>query len=92
MKTDDRPSLLGVIIARLSPADMANKENRLLIATRIEDMLRQNCWTRQQFAGLMRKEISLIRSWLGGTYNLTAEALTEICQLLNVSLGDLVAE
>jgi DNA-binding Xre family transcriptional regulator len=92
MKTDERTSILGVIIARLSPADIAHKENRLLIATRIEDMLRQNSWSRQHFAGLMRKEISLIRSWLGSTYDLTAEALTEICLLLNVSLGDLVAE
>lgn len=92
MKTDDRTSLLGVIIARFSPADMANKENRLLIATRIEDMLRQNSWTRPQFAALMRKEISLIRSWLGGTYNLTIDTLNEICLLLNVSLSDLVAE
>ena len=90
--TDDRTSLLTVILSKLSPADISLKENRLLIAERIEKMLQQNRWSRRHFAVLMRREIRPLRAWLGSTYMHTVESLDEFCQLLNVSLGDLVAE
>lgn len=90
--TDDRTSLLTVILSKLNPADISLKENRLLIAERIEKMLQQNRWSRRHFAVLMRREIRPLRVWLGSTYIHTVESLDEFCQLLNVSLGDLVAE
>ncbi|WP_461451592.1 hypothetical protein [Mucilaginibacter sp.] len=90
--TEDRNSLLTLILSKLSPADIKLKENRLLIAERIEKLLQQNSWSRRHFAVLMRREIRPLRVWLGNTYNYTADSLAEICLLLNVSLGDLVAE
>ena len=90
--TDDRNQLLTVILRQLSPGDISLKENRLLIAERIEKLLHQNSWSKQHFATLMRREIAALRTWLGHTCTLTAENLGEICRLLNVSLGDLVAE
>jgi len=90
--TDDRTSLLTVILSKLNPADISLKENRLLIAERIEKILQQNRWSRRHFAVLMRREIRPLRAWLGSTYMHTVESLDEFCQLLNVSLGDLVAE
>jgi len=90
--TDDRNSILTVILSKLSPADISLKENRTLIAERIERLLRQNSWSKQHFAALMRKEIRPLRIWLGNTYVMTTESLSEICGLLYVSLGDLVAE
>jgi hypothetical protein len=90
--TDDRTPLLTVILSKLSPADISLKENRQLIAERIEKIIQQNRWSRRHFAVLMRREIRPLRAWLGSTYMHTVESLDEICQLLNVSLGDLVAE
>ena len=90
--TDNRISLLTVILSKLNPADISLKENRLLIAERIEKMLQQNRWSRRHFAVLMRREIRPLRAWLGSTYTHTVESLDEFCQLLHVSLGDLVAE
>jgi hypothetical protein len=90
--TDDRNSLLTVILSKFSPADISLKENRLLIAERIERLLQQNSWSRRHFSVLMRREIRPLRAWLGNTYMHTAENLSELCRLLNVSLGDLVAE
>lgn len=92
METAQRPSLLDVILVRLSPADIAHTDNRRLIAERIESLLRQNSWSRQHFTGLMRREILPLRTWLGHTYSLTLDGLHELCALLHVSLGDLVAE
>ncbi|TSJ40774.1 hypothetical protein FO440_13610 [Mucilaginibacter corticis] len=89
--TENRTSLLAVILSKLSPADISLKENRQLIAERIENILSQNSWSRQHFATLMRLEIRPLRAWLGNTYSMTVENLNDICQLLNVSLGDLVA-
>ena len=90
--TNDSVSLLTIILSKLSPADISLKENRLLVADRIENMLQQNRWSRRHFALLMRREIQPLRAWLGSTYTYTTESLGDICQLLNVSLGDLVAE
>jgi hypothetical protein len=90
--TDNRTPLLTVILSKLSPADISLKENRQLIADRIEKLLQQNRWSRKHFAVLMRREIRPLRAWLGSTYTHTVESLDEICQLLHVSLGDLVAE
>ncbi len=92
MKTEDRLSLLGVILAKLRPEDVADQENRLLITERIENMLQQNSWTRPQFSALMRREVRLLRVWLGDTCDMTTETLHDFCRLLGVSLGDLVAE
>jgi len=86
--TDDRNQLLSVILRQLSPGDISLKENRLLITERIEKLLHQNSWSKQQFTALMRKEIVALRHWLGHT----TDNLTDICRLLNVSMGDLVTE
>jgi DNA-binding Xre family transcriptional regulator len=90
--TEDRNSLLSVILSKFSPADINLKENRTLIAERIEKLLHQNSWSRRHFAVLMRREVRPLRIWLGNTYSHTSESLTELCRLLNISLGDLVAE
>jgi len=90
--TNDRNSLLSVILNKFSPADISLKENRQLIAERIEKMILHNRWSRRHFAVLMRREIQPLRVWLGNSYVHTAESLTEFCLLLNISLGDLVAE
>lgn len=90
--TNDRTPLLTVILSKLSPADISLKENRLLITERIEKLLHQNSWSRKHFAVLMRREVHSLRDWLGNTYTLTTEGLTELCGLLSLSLGDLVAE
>ena len=90
--TDDRNQLLSVILRQLSPGDISLKENRLLIAGRIEKLLHQNSWSRRHFKLLMRREVRDLRVWLGDTYTLTIENIGELCQLLHLSLGDLVAE
>ena len=90
--TDDRTSLLSVILNKLSPADIKLKENRVLVAERIEALLYQNGWSRRHFSVLMRRDIHHLRTWMGSTYSMTTESLNEICCLLNISLGDLVAE
>ena len=90
--TDDRNSLLTVILNKFSPADISLSENRALIADRIEKMLQQNNWSRRHFTVLMRREIHLLRNWFGNTRVHTIESLNEICLLLHITLGDLVAE
>jgi DNA-binding Xre family transcriptional regulator len=89
---NEQSSLLTAILSKLSPADISLKENRLLIAERIEKLMRQNRWSRRHFAILMRREIQPLRAWFGNSYTLTLETITDICQILQISLGDLVAE
>jgi len=90
--TDDRTSLLSIILHKLSPADIHLKENRALVTERIEKMLYENGWSRRHFSVLMRRETVHLRIWLSHTYNLTAESLGEICGLLDIPLRDLIAE
>ena len=90
--TNDRNLLLTVILNKFSPADISLKENRVLIAERIEKLLHQNNWSKRHFSVLIRREIRDLRAWLGYTRMHTIDSLNEICLLLHISLGDLVAE
>jgi len=90
--TEQPTQLLTIILGKLTPADISLKENRQLIAERIEKLLHQNNWTRRHFKVLMRKEVRQLRAWMGETYTLTIDSMGELCQLLHLNLGDLVAE
>lgn len=92
MKKENISSFFEHIFHKLNPSDLIHGEHRLAIAARVEYLLRETGLTRQQFGERIRTEVHCVREFLSGTRDLTLETLTEVCNLLHISLGDLVVE
>ena len=92
MKTENQSTFLERILDKLRPSDLQNLESRLSIKARVEHILSETGLTATELSSRIRKDIHSLRTWLSGTRNLTIESLNEFCQLLHISLGDLVLE
>ncbi len=92
MKTENISSFMEHILQKLNPSDFFVGEHRLAIVTRIDNLINELGISRQQFGDCVRTELHTVRGWLSGTTDLTLDKLTEICQVLHISLGDLVVE
>jgi hypothetical protein len=91
MKTENA-TLLGRLLDRVRPADLLDSEHRLALRSRVEQVIEETGLNRYQFGARIRSELCELRTWLSDTRELTIETLTEICTMLHISLGDLVAE
>ena len=91
MRTENL-TFLGRLLDKVCAADLLHRENRLALGTRIENLLTETGLDRLQFGNRIRAELNELRSWLSGTRDLSLEALTEICALLHISVGELVTE
>lgn len=83
---------MGRLLDKVCAADLLHREHRLVLGARIEHLLTETGLNRLQIGNHIRAEIDELRGWLSGTRDLTLEALTEICDLLHISLGELVTE
>jgi hypothetical protein len=92
MKTENSLTFLGRLLEKVRPVDLLHSEHRLALGARVEHLLAETGLNRLQFGNHIRKELDELRGWLSGTRDLTVEALTEICVLLHISLGELVTE
>lgn len=92
MKTEKTSALLVRLVAHLRPKDLLLSENRSVLLERIESLRVEEGWDNLQFGRYIRAELNELRGWLSGTRDLTLEALTEICALFHISIGDLVTE
>ena len=92
MKTENQSAFLDRILDKLRPSDLQNQENRLAIKSRVENILSETGLTAAELGSRIRKDMHSLRTWLSGTRDLTVETLSEFCQSLHISLGDLVLE
>jgi len=83
---------LDQLLAKIKPGEQAVMDDRMTIAANIDELLKQNGWSKKLFAEKLGKEPSVITRWLSGTHNFTTETLSEIRMILGVSLVDLVRE
>ena len=60
--------------------------NRMLLAMKIETVMREKGLSQKQFAILMGKTESEISEWLSGNRNFTVDTLTDIEQELGIKL------
>jgi len=92
MKTENQSAFLDRILDKLRPSDLQHQEHRLAIKSRVENILVETGLTATELGLRIRKEMYALRTWLSGTRDLTVESLSEFCQSLHISLGDLVVE
>lgn len=88
MKTKKATGVLGRMLANIDELSLAKTRNRMLIAAKIADAMRNSKMNQKQFAQKMGKTESEISEWLSGDRNFTMDTLTEIGHVLGISLFD----
>jgi transcriptional regulator with XRE-family HTH domain len=84
-------SVINQLLQEVSPVDKAQIENKMLFAARLEELMKQNGWSKGEFAEKLGKNASEITKWLSGTHNFTMDTLSEIAFFLKLPLAELFA-
>lgn len=79
---------LGAMLASNDSKGFERTRNRMLLAMKIETVMREKGLSQKQFAILMGKTESEISEWLSGNRNFTVDTLTDIEQELGIKLLD----
>lgn len=77
---------LGAMLASNDSKGFEKTRNRMLLAMKIETVMREKGLSQKQFAMLMGKTESEISEWLSGNRNFTVDTLTDIEQELGIKL------
>ncbi len=90
MTNKKRKSSVGEILASITPKEARRIENRMLIASKIDEVMRTKGWGKKDLMHAVGKtNPSEITRWLSGTHNFTIDTLTDLCFVLDVDLLNL---
>ena len=84
-----KSELITNLFQQISPLEMQQSKEKMLLAARIHDLMIQKGIRRVELAKRLNKRPSEITKWLSGTQNITMDILTMISFELKVSLSDL---
>lgn len=79
---------LSQMIASTSKVEVEKTSNRLLLASKIGNALKNAGISQKRFSEMMNRTESEVSSWLSGDRNFTVDTLTEISIVLNITLLD----
>ncbi|HEV2481614.1 MAG TPA: helix-turn-helix transcriptional regulator [Puia sp.] len=85
-------AFVNQLLAETSDVEKAKINNRMTLATRLDDLITARRWSKSEFAAKVGKSPSEITKWLSGTQNFTIDTLTEISLAFNLSVGELFAD
>ncbi|WP_157764996.1 helix-turn-helix domain-containing protein [Prevotella intermedia] len=77
---------LQKIMAESNELQIAKIRNRMILASKIATALCNNNLTQKKFASMMKRSEAEISEWLSGNRNFTIDTLTEISNILGISL------
>lgn len=79
---------LADLLSNIDEKEMKRTENRMLLAMKIAEALKQKHISQKEFANMMGKSATVVSEWLSGDRNFTIDTLTDISVALGVSLID----
>lgn len=79
-------SLLDQLLEQITPIEQNRTDNRMLLAARIADVMREKNISQKALAEKLGKKHSVITLWLSGTHNFTCETLSDIEMALDIKL------
>ena len=79
---------LADLLSNIDEKEMKRTENRMLLAMKIAEALKQKHISQKEFANMMGKSETVVSEWLSGDRNFTIDTLTDISVALGVSLID----
>lgn len=74
------------LMARVNPKSLSKTKKQMLLAAKIADAMEERGIKKIKLAEMLHKEPSVITRWLSGTHNFTVEILSEIEDVLGISL------
>ena len=82
--------LIKKILADTPPLLHLQIKNRIALACRIDDLIKEKGFSYSSFASKLDKQPSVISKWLSGTHNFTVDTLDEIAFNLGVATAFLM--
>lgn len=82
-------SIISELLADVSREEKLQTNNKMLLASRLDDLRNSRGWGRNEFAKKANKNASEITKWLSGTHNFTIDTLSEIALAFNMQIGEL---
>ncbi|MBL7904017.1 MAG: helix-turn-helix transcriptional regulator [Bacteroidales bacterium] len=79
-------SKLQELLDEVTSLEMEQTRNKMQLAARIDEFMRDKGWNKSQFAEKVGKNPSEITKWVSGTQNFTVDVLTEIASALGVEI------
>ncbi|MBK7243572.1 MAG: helix-turn-helix transcriptional regulator [Saprospiraceae bacterium] len=81
--------LLNNLIAEISPLEFQQTKEKMILASRIGQLMAQKGIKKVELAKKLNKRPSEITKWLSGTQNITLDILTMISFALGVEISSL---
>lgn len=82
--------ILESFIKKISPLEQHRTDNRMMLAAKIAEAMKEKCISSVQFAKELGKSPSVITKWLSGTHNFTCDTLSDIEFILGIQLLQLI--
>jgi len=94
MKTNNtakkhQSSVVGELLNEITAVERVQTEYKMMLAARLDELIKLKGWTRSEFADKLGKKPSEITKFLSGTHNFTTDTLMEIAMLLGVHIAEL---
>lgn len=85
-------NILSEIFAEITPKEQKRTDTRMLLAAKIKDGMNAKGRRKKQLAEALEQNPSVITKWLSGTHNFTSDTLSDIEEVLGISLLDVQAK
>ena len=89
MNRDSNSNSLDELLDNITPIEQHRTDNRMLLAVRIADAMKEKGISQILLAQKLGKHHSVITKWLSGTHNFTIDTLSDIEYILDIDLFQL---
>lgn len=77
---------LDELLKRISLLEQTKTDKRMVLASKIDQAIKDKAWSIDDFANSIGKRPELIREWLSGTFNYDLDTIVELEHYLDVQL------
>jgi ribosome-binding protein aMBF1 (putative translation factor) len=81
-----KSNILNELLSEITNEEQYITDKKMLIASAIEDVIKENGWTNNDVANKMNIKPALIELWLSGTYNFNLKTLFKLEKNLGINL------
>lgn len=72
-------NIINHILNRIDPISKNRTRNKMLIAAWIDDKIKENGWSKSEFAEKVGISDERLNEWLSGTYNFSIDEFSDVC-------------
>lgn len=78
--------VLKEMLDKIDEVELTRTRKRMMLAVKISEAMIKYGYSKEQFAHLMNKDVSIISDWLSGDENFTINTLMDIENVLEIKL------